>query len=185
MALIFKSKLYREEIKHWALICLLLVWASLATALAIANKQKIILIAVGGDETRIITENKDHALKSELKNFVQAFLQNYYGFTESTFDQNMSIASDLMSEELWERQKPKIQELKTKMKPIGLSQGVEILSLDQIDQNKIEGIINLTIHGRALDKIIKIKVNITFAQIPRSEQNPWGYEMKEVSDALL
>jgi len=185
MAIIFKSKLYKSEITYWLLILVLGLWGASASILFLTKKEKTILISVEEGETRLIESQSDYVLRAEIKNFINSFFALYYTFNQSSFDQNMIQASDLMSEELWQKQKPKILELKSKIKSAGLEQSNEILEISELEKGKIEVLTAVMLKTGELSKKIQIKTIIAFKRINRSEQNPWGLEIVGLDDVLL
>lgn len=185
MSLIFKSKLYRDEFKHWVLIFALTLWALIASVLAVRVESKTILIGIDEAGSRLITDSNDRILQNELKNFIKTFIETFYGYDERSFSSQMGHAADLMSVELWETQKPKLLEMKEKLTKLPLSQSPEIESLDLIDGNRVEGVLELIIKSRISEQKIKLKVNLSFDKAERTETNPWGYEITEVSDVVL
>lgn len=183
--LIFTSKLLRNEIKHWFLIASLFLWASLATFFALKNNSKIILIGIEDRETRIISESNDRILQNELKNFINHFVENYYSFNEQSFSDRISKASDLMAISLWEIQAPKLLVIQQKLKSQPLSQFAEIESMDKIDSDKVEAILNLTIKSKLSEHKVKLKLVLLYSKAKRTETNPWGFQIEELSDATL
>lgn len=183
--MIFQSKLYREQIKHWMLIASLMLWALLASIFAIRSDSKVILIGIDESGTKIITDNNDRVLQNELKNFLKSFLLFYYEYDEKTFGSQMESASNLMSLELWEKAKPKLIEQKEKLSKIPVSQTPDIESIELIDSGKVEAILNLVIKVRLVEHKLKLKVNLAFSRAKRTEVNPWGIEVTEVSDVAL
>lgn len=180
-----KSKLLREEIKHWLLIFALSVWAIFATVFALRNNSKTMLIGIDESGSRLITETNDRILQNELKNFIKYFVERYYIYDEKTYADQISNASELMNSELWEIQKPKLLEIKEKLQRMPLVQLAEIESLDKVDNDKIEGVLNLTIKSKLSEHKVKLKINLRISKAPRTEQNPWGFEITELSDAVL
>lgn len=180
-----KSKLLREEIKQWLLIMSLSIWAIFATAFALKNNSKTILIGIDDSGSRLITETNDRILQNELRNFLKHFIEQYFIYDEKTFADQMSLASDLMSPELWEIQKPKLLEIKEKLQKLPLTQLADIESLDKIDDDKVEGILNLVIKSKLSDHKVKLKISLKILKIKRTEQNPWGFEIAELSDVVL
>lgn len=180
-----KSKLLREEIKHWFLIFSLTVWAVFASAFALKNNSKTMLIGIDDSGSRLITETNDRILQNELKNFIKYFVERYYIYDEKTFADQISAASDLMNPNLWESQKPKLLGIKEKLQKMPLVQLAEIESLDKVDNDKIEGILNLVIKSKLSEHKVKIKIILRISKATRTEQNPWGYEITELSDAVL
>lgn len=185
MALIFKSKLYQDEIRKWILIISLFAWASFATYFAFQNKEKLLLVGIDDSGARLITESNDRILRNELKAFLQSFVLDYYGYNESTFGDQVEKASNLMSQELWEIQKPKLLEIKEKLQKIPLSQIPDIEAIDLIESNKVEVVLKLRILSKISEKEVKIKVRLNIEKNTRTELNPWGYQITEVSDVVL
>ena len=183
--MIFKSKLYREEIKHWLLTAALLFWSITATIFAIQNRKQTLIIGIDEAGSRIISDSKDRLLQSELKQFFKYFLDQYFSYNQDTFNERVGVATELMSADLWEREKSKLTELKSKLDKLPLSQFSEIESVDLIDQNKIEAILKLKIKSRLSEQSVKLKVVLNFKKHDRSEKNPWNYEITELSDATL
>lgn len=180
-----KSQLVRNEIKHWLLNLSLFFWAILASFFALKNNSKTILIGIDDSGSRLITETNDRILQSELKNFIKYFVENFYSYDEKSFGDQISSVSDVMSPELWESQKPKLLELKEKLEKMPLAQIVEIENLDKVDTNKIEGVLNLTIKSKLSEHKVKLKIVMQFNKSVRTEQNPWGFEITELSDVVL
>jgi hypothetical protein len=185
MSLVFKSKLYREEIKHWLLIGALSIWAISATIYGIRTKQTTLLIGIDENGSRLITDTNDRFLKSELKNFINEFISSFYTYNESTFSDQVGKASDLMSKELWELQKSKLLELKAKLAKSPLSQRAEILSIDLVNNDRIEATIGLTIWSRMNEQKVILKVILNVQKAARTETNTWGYEILEVKDEVI
>lgn len=185
MNLIFKSKLYREELLKWILIGSLLVWSLTTTFLIVQKKEKLVLIGIDDSGARVITDSNDRILQNELKSFFQSFLLNYYEYDEKTFTDQLELASNQMSSDLWNNQKPKLIELKEKLLKFPLKQTVVIDSIDLVDPQKIEALLSLHILSKISEKTVKIKVRLSFEKHPRSEENPWGYHITEVSDEAL
>lgn len=183
--MIFKSKLYREEIKHWILIVSLILWALLASIFALKNNSKTILIGIDENGSKIITDTNERILQNELKNFLKTFLLTYYGYDEKSYSSQIESASNLMSLDLWDKSKAKLIEQKEKLQKVPLTQIPEIESIDQIEQGKIEAILNLNINARLNQQKVKLKVRISYSKASRTELNPWGFEVAEVSDVVL
>ncbi len=183
--IIFKSKLYREEIKHWILIVSLFIWALVATGFAIGKKEKTLVIGIDEAGTRIISDSKDRVLQVELKQFFKYFLDQYYTYNVETFSERLGLATELMSTDLWEKEKSKLFDLKTKLNQIPITQFSELENIDLIDQNKVEAILRINIKSRLNEQSLKLKVMLNFKKQERSESNPWSYQITELSDVTL
>ena len=185
MSLIFKSKLIRNEIKHWFLIGVLLLWSIVATVLVVTRKDKTILIGIDDAGTRVITDSSDRLLKSELKNFLQEFLNSYYQYDDKTFLENISKATEMMSEDLWDRNKAHLIEVSENLKKVPLTQNLEIESIDLIDDGKIEVELILKIKARLNEQPVKLKVILEYKSKERSEKNPYQYELTEILEQRM
>ena len=76
-------------------------------------------------------------------------------------------------------------EIKSKLTKNPLSQRAEILSMDLVNNERIEAIIGLTVWARMNEQRIKIKVTLKIEKVIRSESNTWGYEISEVKDEVI
>ena len=183
--MILKSKLYREEIKHWGLIAALLSWALVATVFAVTNNQKTLIIGIDDAGSRLITDSKDRLLKSETKQFLKYFLDQYYTFNQETFNERIGVATELMSPDLWAKEKSKLLDLKDKLDKNPITQFSELENIDLVDQNKIEATLKIKIKSRMTEQNIKLKVTLDFKKQERSEQNPWNFQITELSDVVI
>ncbi len=183
--MIFKSKLYREEIKHWLLIGCLLFWAAIATVFSFRNTSKTLVIGIDEAGSRLITESSDRLLQVELKQFFKYFLDQYYTYNQDTFQERVGLATELMSVDLWEREKTKLLDIQEKLSKSPLVQFSELESLDLVDQNKVEAIVKIKIKSRMSEQVLKLRISLNFRKHTRSEKNPWNFEITELSDAVL
>lgn len=183
--MILKSKLYREEIKHWLLIVTLFTWALSATIVVFRNSSKTILVGMDESGARIISESTDRLLRLETKQFLKFFIDHYYTYDQVTFAEQMGLSTELMSPDLWEKEKSKLIELKAKLDKNPLSQNADIENMDLVDQNKVEAILKIKITSRMNEKIVRLKVILEFKKQERSDKNPWNYQITELSDVVL
>ncbi|QDK37912.1 hypothetical protein [Bdellovibrio sp. NC01] len=183
--LIYKSKLMREEIKHWIALISLGVCALLSIAWGLSKKEKIIVIGMDEAGTRLIANQSDRLIQNELKVFFKNFFELYYGYNDVNYNERMRLATDLFSEELWQEEREKITQIGANLKKTPLSQSVEILSIDRVDNFKIEAILLLKIKARMNDQQVKLKVNIEYRKTERTEANAYGYEITSITDAAI
>ncbi|MBS1972652.1 MAG: hypothetical protein JSU04_20255 [Bdellovibrionales bacterium] len=185
MSLVFKSKLLREQIKHWVLVVSLSIWAFSVSVIALTKSEKVILIGIDDAGARIITENKDRLIQSELKNFLKAFFDSYYVYDEKNFLHKIGSATEIMTDDLWQRNKDRLLDLHQKLQNTPLSQTMEIESIDLVEPGKVEAILGINIHSRMNQQKVRLKVNLEFKKNDRNEKNPWGFEVTELSDAVI
>lgn len=186
MRLLLKSKIYQIEIQRWLLTTTLVVWSMTSTVFALQNRKEIVLIGVESNGfARVITDRNDRILQNELKAFTYEFLNNYYSYDESSFLIKLSKSTDMMSEKLFESEKTKIFEISENLKKTPLSQSFEIESLDLINGNQVEAILKLKVQQRLAEKVFRLKINLEIESKPRTAVNPWGFEIREVTDVVL
>lgn len=185
MSLIFKSKLYREEILRLGLLFVLMTWGSVASVLALQNRKEVILIGLSETGPRVINNEQDQLIKSELKVFVKSFFDNYYSFDQESYLKRLSIATDMMSNDLWESQKSKIYDVYNKIKADPLSQTYQIESLDLLDENMVEAVLLIHIEQKLVKRTLRLKVSLKTDSKERDAKNPWQFQVGELSDVLL
>jgi len=185
MSLVFKSKLLRNEIKHWLLVGSLAIWGLTASLYAFSKSEKLILVGIDDAGVRLITANSDRLLQAELKSFLKTFFEYYYTYDEKTFLDQIGHATELMSDDLWQRNKDKLLELQQKLQKTPLSQSMEIETIDLLEQGKIEAVLGLKVRARLNEQKVRLKVLIEFKKHERSEKNTWGFEVVELSDAVI
>ena len=93
----------KNEIVLVLLITSLFLWSVLATVLAFQNKEKVILIGKEGGSYQLIESAEKNPLERE--NFIRHFLGLTLNFDEGSYRKHISLAGDLMTEELWKKKK--------------------------------------------------------------------------------
>jgi hypothetical protein len=183
MSILLKSKLIRSELKHWALIVILFLWALVATVFASVNRDKVLLVGIDDSGTRLITNQSDRLLKSELKSFLMNFFDLYYSYDEKTFLTQVGKATDLFSQDLWNQEKSKLYELNTKLQKVPLTQSFKVESIDRLEDGKIEAILLIGVKTRLAEQHVRLKVNLTYKPTERTETNTYPYTITELTDA--
>lgn len=186
MRILLKSKLYQQEISRIVLILALLIWAIMASFLALQNRKEIILIGLDQKgHAQLISDKDNHFAQEELKSFLQEFLESFFRYDENTFSQRISLATDLMSQELWTSQKDKLLQIAEQLKKEPLTQDFTVESMDMLDDSRVEAILRVTIKQRISEKSIRLRVNLGVKPKERTRTNPWGFEITELADVVL
>lgn len=183
--ILFKSRLYREELLRWSLIFCLLGWAVTSTAWAWSKEEKTLLLGFDENGARIITDSKDVLLRDESMKFIKTFVSLFLNYDAQNHKDQIGKAADLMSKELWDRSKDKLSEVNQKLKDQPLSQSAEIESIDLIGENLFEVRINVIVRQRLGENRAQVKMTIGLGKRERTETNPWFFEVKEMKDELL
>lgn len=183
---VFKSSLFRNELKHWLLIVTLVLWAVLASVMAVLRKDKVILVSLDKDGfARIITDTNDLLLKKEMGAFAAHLLNLFYGYSDKDFLLRMNQATDLMTDELWLEKKDSLIKISEDLKTMPLVQEVKILSIDLVSENKLEAFLELSIMTRLQATKAKLKVDLTLRPVTRTLKNPWGYQIESLVDHVM
>lgn len=182
---LLKSKLLRNEIKHWLLVMALTLWGLVATSFAFSKKEKILLIGIDDAGVRTITSQSDRLLKAQLQNFMFEFLKLYYAYDEKSFLSNVGKATDLFSEDLWNQKKTELSELNSKLQKNPLTQKLQVEAIDLIENGKIETSLLLKIHSRLNTQEVKLQVFIEYKESERSSSNPWGYQITGITEKIF
>lgn len=183
--ILFKSRLYREEILRWSLLLALFAWGLTSTLWAASKSREVILIGFDDGGARLVTDAKDRLLQDESAKLIQTFVSHYLNFDAATHQAQVGKAADLMSAELWQRQQGKLLEVNRRLQKEPLEQEAEIESIDMTGDRLFEVLAVVRIKQRAVASIARVKLTIELAPKERSPSSPWAFEIKELRDEVL
>jgi len=164
------------------LVIVLGVYSAVTTLCLVKVKPKTILIGIENNATRIIGSNDDRLLRLEKQAFLKQFIRTLYNYDESSYKEKVSLAGDLMSDQLWKGEKPKFEEISKKLEGKEITQEVRILDLREIDLDQYEADLELKVKDRLTEVTPKIKVKITINEHRRSDLNPYPYEVEHYDE---
>lgn len=183
---LYKSTLFRSELKHWLLLLSLLVWSLFATTVALTKSREVIVISLDSEgAARTVSEKNDLIFKKELVSFIRYFLEQYYNYSDKDYLLKMNEATELMSEELWLYKKEDLQKTANDLKAVPLIQEARLLSIDLLESHNVEAELELSITTRLQTVKTKLKVELEISEKERSLKNPWGYQIKGLKDVVL
>jgi len=177
--------MYREELLRWLLIIALSLWAIGASVLLITRKDKLVVIAVSDDTSYVVRNTNQTRERKELLSFVKLTIEKLYSFTPETFSHNLTMVSDLMSEELWALKREQFERLNQRLQKDPLTQTSKIVSVNDLGDGKIQAQIEAQIRHKLEVKTINLKVDLEIRKRQRSESNPWMYEVTGLKDETL
>lgn len=183
--ILFKSRLYREELLRWSLMLVLLAWGLTSTLWAASKSREVILIGFDDSGARLVTDAKDRLLEEEAAKFIQAFVGSYLNFDAGTHQAQIGKAADLMSSELWSRQQAKLLEVNQRLQKEALEQRGEIESIDMTGDRVFEVLVAIRIKQRATASAARVKLTLELSAKERTPANPWAFEIKELRDEVL
>lgn len=180
-----RSRFIREEVLRASLVATLLCWAITATVVALMKTEKTILIGISDDASYVISQSNETLRRKEIVSFVRGFVSNYYEFSPNNHAEKISRAGDMMASSLWESKRADLQRINERLKTEPLVQTSKVLSIDLLDDETVEVLLQIHIAKRIESIATNLKVTLKVRGHERSESNPWPFEISEVSDAVL
>ena len=170
--------IYKNETILIAFIGSLILWAVTMSFLAFQNKTQVILIGNKEGSYQLIKEGEKDPLETE--NFIRHFLGLTLNFDEKSYNDNISLAGDLMTENLWERKKSDFTEMAGFIKKHKVIQSSELLEITKIKTNNYEvKVRNYLFKKGILTKKEKL-LSLSLTENTRSFENPWRYSVSEI-----
>ena len=171
-------RLYKQEVAIFSLIISLLLWGVVATILAFQNRSQVVLIGKTGDSYHLIVEEEITPL--ETGNFIRHFTALTLNFNEESYKRHISLAGDLMTEELWKKKKSEFIELFGFIKKNKVTQSAEVLKIEKVKSNSYEvKIRNYLFKNGNLTEKDKV-ILLTLTENERSFENPWRHSVTNV-----
>ena len=174
----FLIQLYKNEIAVISLIVSLFLWGMVTSLLAFKNKTQVFLIGKTDESYQLITDEEKAPL--ETGNFIRHFLALTLNFNDESYKKHISLAGDLMTEDLWKKKKSEFIQMAGFIKKNKVTQSAEILKIQKAKSNlyEIEVRSYLFKNGILTEKDKLILLSLT--QNQRSYENPWGHSVANV-----
>ena len=171
-------RLYKQEIAIFSLIISLMLWSVVATILAFQNKSQVFLIGKTENSYQLIVEEEITPL--ETGNFIRHFTALTLNFNEESYKRHVSLAGDLMTEELWKKKKPEFIQMFGFIKKNKVTQSAEVLKIQKVKNNTYEVKVRnyLFKNGNLTEKDRLILLSLT--ENERSFENPWRLSVSNV-----
>ena len=171
-------ELYQKEMAVISLIASLFLWGIVSSYLAFQNKSQVILIGKTEESYQLITEEKKTPI--ETGNFIRHFLSLTLNFNDESYKRHISLAGDLMTEELWKRKKPEFTQMAGFIKKNKVSQSVEVLKIQKRKSNLYEiEVRNYLFKNGILTEKDKL-ILLSLIDNQRSYENPWRHSVANV-----
>ena len=177
--------LLRKHLLLFGTVSGLVLWALFASLFALSREDKVILIGIDSNGTRIIESHDDPLFKTEVVNFTRRFFSLLYNFDADLFSENVGRASDLMSKALWEEQKAKIVKLEAMVKAEKIVHSGVVKSITKLKDGRFQVIVRTSQQHRMKSIDQDLVVTMAIRPIERSTQNPWGMEVETLEESKL
>ena len=170
--------LYQKEMAVISLIISLMVCSVVSSFLAFQNKSQVILIGKTDEAYKLITEEEITPI--ETGNFIRHFLSLTLNFNNESYKRHISLAGDLMTEELWKLKKSEFIEMAGFIKKNKVSQSSELLKIQKVKKDLYEiEVKNYLFKKGILTEKNKI-ILLTLTKNQRSYENPWRHSVQNV-----
>lgn len=171
-------QLYKKEMAVISLIVSLMLWGIMSSYLAFQNKSQVVLIGKTDETYQLITDEKTTPI--ETGNFIRHFLSLTLNFNNGSYKKHISLAGDLMTEELWKKKKPEFIQMAGFIKKNKVTQSAEILKIQKVKSNLYEiEVRNYLFKNSILTEKDKL-ILLSLTPNQRSYENPWRHSVANV-----
>ena len=170
--------IYKNETVFLLLIGVLFLWAMVATLLAFQNKEKVILIGKTDGSYQLIENEVKTPFETE--NFIRHFLALTLNFDEKSYRKHISLAGDLMTENLWLKKQIEFKEMDGFIKKHQVIQSSEILSITKQKANFFEVKIRNYLFKKGILSENEKLILLSLIENERSFENPWRHSVSNV-----
>ena len=171
-------QLYKKEIAVISLIVSLFLWGVVTSYLAFQNKSQVVLIGKTDESYQLIKDEKETPI--ETGNFIRHFLALSLNFNDESYKRHISLAGDLMTEELWRKKKPEFIQMAGFIKKNKVTQSVEILKIQKVKNNLYEiEVKNYLFKNGILTEKNKL-ISLSLIDNQRSYENPWRHSVSGI-----
>ena len=173
-------KLFKFEMTLISLIIALLFWGLSMSFLAFQNKSQVLLIGKTKEGFKLIKADDETQDKGSLEalNFIRHFIGLTFNYDSKSYVRHISLAGDLMSENLWDNKEPEFKKQASFIKKNKISQSSELLSVTRKSNQYEVEVINYLFKNGNLTKGNKIII-LSLTHNQRSFENPWRYNVSD------
>ena len=170
--------IYKNETVLTILISVLFLWGLVASLMAFKNKAQVVLIGKTGESYQFIRDEEKDPV--EISSFIRHFIALTLNFDGESYKRHISLAGDLMTEDLWKKKKSEFIQMADFIKKNKVTQSAEILKIQKIKSNLYEIKIRnyLFKKGNLTEKDKLILLSLIENQ--RSYENPWRLSVSSV-----
>ena len=116
----------------------------------------------------------------ETGNFIRHFIALTLNFNNESYRRHISLAGDLMTEDLWKKKKPEFKEMASFIKKNKVTQSAEVLKIQKVKNNFYEvKVRNYLFKNSILTEKDKL-IFLSLTENQRSYENPWRHSVSNV-----
>jgi hypothetical protein len=161
------------------------LWLVVSSVLLVRNEPKTVLIGIDQYGTRVIAQEDDRLLLLERGNFVKRFLSLAYTYNSTDFEDKITAASDMMSEDLWKERRSDFLRLKERLSKDELLQRAKVLEIREIDKESFEADLELTTSSGMKKASTKLRIEIRLKKVRRTTPNPYPFEVQSYVETII
>ena len=170
--------LYQKEMAVISLIISLMLWGVVSSCLTFQNKSQVVLIGKTGESYQLIKDEEITPI--ETGNFIRHFLVLSLNFNDESYKRHISLAGDLMTEDLWKKKKLEFIQMASFIKKNKVTQSVEVLKIQKAKNNLYEiEVKNYLFKNGILTEKNKL-ILLSLIDNQRSYENPWRYSVANI-----
>ena len=177
--------LIEKRVLLYLLLAVLTIWSISSSFMAFSNKERLVLVGIDENGTRIITSHTDPLFKTEVVNFIKDFSTNLYSFNSDNFIKKVGMAVDYMSSDVWKKEQARIMQLKEFVLKNKVKVNSEVLKISHIKDSEYEVVLDVKEKSKISVRDRKVKLKLQLARKTRSESNPWGMEIVEFYETVV
>lgn len=166
------------------MIGVLFLYSVVVTIAFIGAQPKLTVISIEDSGTYLVKENTQAQKKSERVRFVTQFLKHLYSYDETNFDERMSMVGDMFTRDLWEKKNAEFKSISEKIKFEPVTLKLEITDIREIDEHHYEADLKGMMLKRLQKTNLSYRINIEVRDTPRSERNPYPYEVVSYAEQV-
>ena len=135
----------------------------------------------------MITDQKDEVFSLEKKTFVKMFVYHYLNYDSEIIEKTLLTSMDWVTEEIWNRERPKIKELIGRVKEMGVAQIVPISDIvlsesDSANEYLVRVKVEQLRRGKSAYLTGTIKLKIEPAERVKGS-NIWGWQVSTLEES--
>lgn len=138
---------------------------------------KPLIIGIDKNGTRLLKTHSDPLFKVEVVNFIKIYIEKLYNFSPSNFEETVGLATNFMSESLWNEKKDQILSLKEQVKKNQITVQTKLQEIKKMDDGSFLAKLKTDQLRRSSKSSKNFQLKLSLNKITRNEMNPYGIEV--------
>lgn len=152
---------------------------------AVVGTKTPLIFAIDGNGTRIVNDLADPIFKTEALAFIQTFIFNTYNFSPDSFLKRIGFVTTVMSDDLWNKKKQNILDLKDKIERDQIKVSGTLVKLTKDDEGVFHAFVSVTEQSRLATNSHNLEVSLKLRKTDRSAQNSYGLEVESYEETIV